>query len=72
MPIFRCRANHIDEDGSMDENMMKIYGLIDGRKSLASIAFASGMTMTEFQRSVKALIDLDLIAPVDTEDALAE
>jgi hypothetical protein len=38
---------------------------MDGKKSLASIAFASGMNMSEFQKSVRRLIDLGLIVPVD-------
>lgn len=72
MRVFRCRATNIDDDDRIDENMKKIYRLVDGYKSLASIAFASGMSMTEFQISVKALIDLNLILPADAEETLVE
>lgn len=68
MHIFRRRRHHPDADERIDAHMMKIWALLDGRKNLASIAFASGMTMSEFQRAVKALIDLDLIVPVEAED----
>jgi aminopeptidase-like protein len=72
MRVFRCRATNIDDDDRIDGNMRKILRLVDGYKGLASIAFASGMSMTEFQKSVKALIDLNLILPADAEETLVE
>ena len=65
MRIFRYREAHAIEDGRIDANMRKILRLMDGQKSLVSVAFASGMTMSDFQTSVRRLIDLNLIAPID-------
>ena len=72
MRIFRCQSASLRDDDRVDANMRKIFQLVDGRKSLASIAFASGMTMSEFQKSVKRLIDLGLIVPVEVEGALPD
>lgn len=65
MRVFRCRKSLFFDDGRIDANLHKIIRLMDGKKSLASIAFASGMNMSEFQKSVRRLIDLGLIVPVD-------
>ena len=60
------------DDDRIDAHMRKIMLLLDGRKSLVSIAFASGMTMSDFQKSVKKLIDLELIVPADSEEIIQD
>lgn len=72
MRVFRCRKAYFTDDDRIDADMKKIIQMMDGRKSLASIAFASGMTMGDFQKSVKTLIELDLIVPVDAKDAVLD
>jgi len=72
MRIFRCRTSHIADETRIDAPMKKIIQLVDGRKSLASIAFASGLTMSDFQKAVKMLIDMELIVPVDPEDGFPD
>jgi aminopeptidase-like protein len=52
--------------------MVKILNILDGRKSIASIAFASGMTMSDFQRAIKNLIALDLIEAAEPDEILSE
>lgn len=72
MRIFRCRKAFCMDDDRIDAHMRKIMLLLDGRKSLVSIAFASGMTMSDFQTSVKKLIDLELIVPADSEEMILD
>jgi len=71
MHVFRRLAKTPEDDVRIDDNMSKILSLLDGHRSMASIAFASGMSMAEFQKAVKALIDLDLIVPVDAVATLS-
>ena len=68
MRIFRCRTSPIADDARIDAHMKKIIPWVDGRKSLASVAIASGLTMSDFQKAVKTLIELELIVPIDPED----
>lgn len=72
MRIYRCRETQVGDDERIDTNMRRIIQLVDGRKSLASIAFASGMSMSDFQKSMKALIDLKLIVPLDPKGGLPD
>lgn len=69
---FRCSGNVSEDDDRIDRDMLKILSVLDGPKSLASIAFACGMNMSDFQKSIKALIDLDLIRPVEVGETIAE
>ena len=66
MHVFKCLPDIRPNDARIDGNMMKILNLLDGHKSLASVAFASGMSMTDFQKAVKTLLEMDLIVPVDS------
>ena len=61
MRAFRCSENMSEYDDRIDHDMIKILSVLDSPKSLASIAFACGMSMSDFQKSIKALIELDLI-----------
>jgi aminopeptidase-like protein len=70
MRIYRCRSEAFGDDDRIDANMRKIISLMDGRKSLVSIAFASGMTMSDFQKAVRSLIERGLIVSVEREGAL--
>ena len=72
MVVFRCLEQIHAEDDQIDGNMLKILNLLDGYRSLASIAFATGMSMSEFQKAVKALIARGLIAPVEADKVLAD
>ena len=45
--------------------MRKVLRQIDGHRSLASVAFVTGLSMTEMQETVRALVEMNLIAPVD-------
>lgn len=72
MVVFRCSERIHADDDQVDGNMLKILNLLDGYRSLASIAFATGMGMGEFQKAVKALIALGLIKPVEVDKILAD
>ncbi len=50
----------------MDNNMRKVLRQIDGYLSLASVAFAAGLTMTELQEAIGALVLMKLIEPVES------
>jgi aminopeptidase-like protein len=65
MRVFQCSGDISTDDARIDHNMVKILSVLDGQKSLASIAFASGMSMSDFQKTIKALIELDLIVPIE-------
>ena len=66
MRVFKSSESISVHDDRIDNNMWKILAVLDGQKNLASIAFSSGMSMTDFQQAVKALIEFDLILPVET------
>jgi hypothetical protein len=51
----------------LDLNMIKVLRQLDGHKSLASVAFAAGLTMTELQNAIKSLVDLGLIEPISLD-----
>jgi aminopeptidase-like protein len=72
MRVFRCSGDVPKNDHRLDDNMVKILSVLDGRKSIASIAFASGMTMGDFQRAIKNLIELDLIEATEPDEILSE
>ena len=72
MRVFRCAGEVPKNDPRLDGNMAKILSVLDGRKSIASIAFASGMTMSDFQKAIKTLIELDLIEAIEPDEILAE
>jgi len=72
MRVFQCSENISENDDRIDDNMIKILGVLDGQKSLASIAFASGMSMTDFQKTIKALIELDLIVAIEAGETITE
>lgn len=63
--LYRCAENVSENDDRIDSDMKKILQVLNGQKSLASIAFASGIGMSEFQKAIKTLIDLELIIPID-------
>jgi aminopeptidase-like protein len=64
MIIFSCSEALDLNDDRIDSNMLKILRVLDGHRSLASIAFTAGMSMGEFQKAIKTLISMDLIKPV--------
>jgi aminopeptidase-like protein len=72
MRVFRCSGDVPINDHRLDDNMVKILSVLDGRKSIASIAFASGMTMSDFQKAIKNLIELDLIEAAKPDEILSE
>jgi aminopeptidase-like protein len=72
MRVFRCSGDVPKNDHRLDHDMVKILNILDGRKSIASIAFASGMTMSDFQRAIKNLIALDLIEAAEPDEILSE
>ena len=72
MVVFRCSEQSLKDGDLIDGNMKKIYDLLDGYRSLSSIAFATGMSMSEFQKAIKALIALGLIEPVEASKVLAD
>lgn len=72
MVVFRCLEQIHAEDDQIDGNMLKILNLLDGYRSLASIAFVTGMSMSEFQKAVKALIARGMIVPVEADKVLAD
>ena len=67
MTIFRCSETLDRDDERIDSNMLKILSVLDGHRSLASIAFTTGMSMSEFQKAIKTLISMDFIKPVTKE-----
>ncbi|MEE4600228.1 MAG: hypothetical protein V2J65_03015, partial [Desulfobacteraceae bacterium] len=69
---FRCSGDVPKNDHRLDDDMVKILNILDGRKSIAGIAFASGMTMSDFQRAIKNLIALDLIEAAEPDEILSE
>jgi len=71
MRVFRCSGDVPKNDQRLDDNMVKILSILDGRKSIASIAFASGMTMGDFQKAIKNLIELDLIEATEPDEILS-
>ncbi len=72
MRVFRCRGSFSEHDDRIDHNMKRILQVLDGNKSLASLAFAAGMSMSDFQKAIKALIELNLIISVDTCEAFVD
>jgi hypothetical protein len=72
MRVFQCSGKIPKDDDRIDHNMLKILSVLDGQKSLASIAFASGMSMSDFQKTIKTLIELDLIVPIEIGETIAE
>jgi aminopeptidase-like protein len=72
MRVFRCSGDVPKNDHRLDDDMVKILTILDGRKSIASVAFASGMTMSDFQRAIKNLIALDLIEAAEPDEILSE
>jgi len=72
MRAFRCSGNVSEDDDRIDHDMLKILRVLDRPKSLVSIAFACGMSMSDFQKSIKALIELDLIRPIEIGETIAE
>ena len=72
MRVFRCSGVIPEGDERIDLNMIKILRVLDSPKSMASIAFACGMSMSDFQRSIKALMALDLIQPAEVNETMAE
>lgn len=69
MVVFRRSETLSMDDDRIDGNMSKILKVLDGQRSLASIAFSTGMNMSDFQKAIKELISMDFIEPVDREDA---
>ncbi len=63
--IFTCSNPEQPCYLPIDENMRKVLRQIDGHRSLASVAFVTGLSMTEMQETVRALVEMNLIAPVD-------
>jgi aminopeptidase-like protein len=72
MRVFRCSGEVPKNDHRLDDDMVKILRVLDGRKSIASVAFASGMTMSDFQKAIKTLIELDLIEATAPDEILSE
>ena len=72
MRVFKCSETVSVNDNRIDDHMWKILDVLDGQKNLASIAFASGMNMTDFQQAVKTLIEYELILPVEAATAVSE
>ena len=58
MVVFRCSEQSLEDGDQIDGNMKKVLNLLDGYRSLSSIAFSTGISMSEFQKAVKALIAL--------------
>jgi predicted transcriptional regulator len=72
MIVFRCSETLNLNDERIDNNMLKILRVLDGYRSLASIAFTTGISMSEFQKAIKALISLGFIRPVAKDRATAD
>ena len=66
--IFSSSARIPHDCPPMDSNMRKVLRQVDGHRSLASVAFAAGLTMSEMQDAVRALVAMNLIAPVSPEN----
>ena len=62
--VVECSPHHPHCRLPIDENMRKVVRQIDGHRSLASVAFVTGLTMTEMQETIRALVDMELIVPV--------
>ena len=62
--IFACADRRPVGCLPIDNNMRKALRQIDGHRSLASVAFAAGLTMTELQEAIGALVQMKLIEPV--------
>ncbi|MDJ0802681.1 MAG: hypothetical protein QNI89_07855 [Desulfobacterales bacterium] len=65
--IFACPDRGQIGCFPIDNNMRKVLRQIDGHRSLASVAFAAGLTMTEMQETIRALVQMELIVPVESE-----
>ncbi len=63
--IFTCSNQDRRCYLPIDENMRKVLRQIDGHRSLASVAFVTGLSMTEMQETVRALVEMNLIVPVE-------
>ena len=63
--IFACSDPEQPCYLPIDDNMRKVLRQIDGHRSLASVAFVTGLSMTEMQETVRALVEMNLIIPVD-------
>jgi hypothetical protein len=61
--IFECLENPQDCCLPIDDNMRKVLRQLDGHRSLASVAFVTGLNMTEMQETIRALVEMKLIAP---------
>ena len=64
--IFTCSDRRPIDRLPIDNNMRKALRQIDGQRSLASVAFAAGLTMTEMQETIRALVQMELIVPVES------
>ncbi len=65
--IFACSDRRSFDCLPIDNNMRKVLRQIDGHRSLASVAFAAGLTMTEMQETIRALVQMELIEPVESQ-----
>ncbi len=63
--IFACLDQDLHRCLPIDTNMRKVLRQIDGHRSLASVAFVTGLTMIEMQETIRALVEMKLIVPVD-------
>lgn len=63
--IFECLNQSQVCSVPIDENMRKVLRQIDGHRGLASVAFVTGLTMTEMQKTIRALVEMELIVPVE-------
>ena len=64
--VFVCADRQPNGCLPIDNNMRKVLRQIDGHRSLASVAFATGLTMTEMQETISALVQMELIVPVES------
>ena len=64
--VFTCLDRGPIDCLPIDNNMRKALRQIDGQRSLASVAFAAGLTMTEMQETIRALVQMELIVPVES------
>ena len=63
--IFTCSRHDAHCALPIDNNMRKVLRQIDGHRSLGSVAFVTGLSMTEMQETIRALVEMQLIVPVD-------
>ncbi|MBL0714395.1 MAG: hypothetical protein JJV98_11905 [Desulfosarcina sp.] len=63
--VFECSDLHDARNLPIDDNMRKVLRQVDGHRSLASVAFVTGLSMAEMQETINALVDMELIVPVD-------